>query len=157
MSMKDTKLPAYNPAMPAAEKDKVIQETQRMLGQAMMATGCKVIAKNQPTEALAVDTTPTKPAELTLSFVGSDGLTQIFIRLPFSLAGGAARLFASLWLDGEELDRNTATTDEVTLYAAVTPSKGQHTLHVQVYTDAGTASLFDQQCWGAEWVLETLL
>lgn len=157
MSMRGTQLPAYNPAMPPEEKEKVVQESLRMLGQALMGTGAKVIGQRLMTKPIGATITPNFPGELSLSFVGTDGLTDISVRIPFVLAGGAAVLRGSLWLDDVEVDRNESRNGQLNLRNVSLPPGGNHTLKVRLLTDAGTATLFSSTAWGAIWVTETLL
>lgn len=157
MSMKETQLPAYNPAMPAPEKEKVVQESLRMLGQALMATGAKSVASKLLTKSVTVNATARFVGDLTTSFAGSNGFTQFQIRIPFTLAGGATKLKASLWLDGNEIDRNSSTNGQLLLLASALPPTGDHTLQVQLSTDAGTADLFSSEAWGNVSVTEILL
>lgn len=157
MSMKETQLPAYNPAMPDDEKEKVIQESLRQIGQAMMATGAKSVASKLLTKAVSINTVKRFVGDLTASFVGSNGFTQFSVRVPFTLAGGAAQVRGSLWLDGNEIDRNVSSSGQLLLQASALPPAGNHTLQVQLSTDAGTASLFGPNAWGQVAITETML
>lgn len=157
MSMRDTQLPAYNPDMPQDQKEKVIQDSLRQIGQAMMAVGAKVVAQRTLTQGIIVGAAPVFPGTLTLGFTGSNGLMNFAVRIPFTLTGGATILKASLWVDDNEIDRNSSTSGQLTLNAQQLPPSGNHLLRVQLSTDAGTATLFASHAWGVISATETLL
>lgn len=158
MSLKGVKLPAYNPALGVAEKEKVIQESLRMINNAFMATGTRVVGRRTLTQETSFSSTALKViGDLTISFTTSGGMLDVLVRIPATLGGGASLFMAALSLDGSEYDRQESSGGLMVLGWRGVLNGGEHVLQVSGVVNAGTVQLASSTRWAVVVVTETLL